>query len=210
MSLSTWVLFLVTEVVLSLTPGPAVFFVVSQGLRYGGRRSIFATLGILSANTLYFLLSAAGLGAALAASRTLFLGIRYAGAAYLVYLGAATILGRGMALETAAADGADRGGGPRLLVRGFVLQAANPKALLFFTALLPQFVRADRPVAPQIAILAATSVGSEFLVLLAYGVFAGRLSELARQPRFAKASNRVAGALLVGAGAGIALAGQKG
>jgi threonine/homoserine/homoserine lactone efflux protein len=208
LTLSTWALFMATETVLCLTPGPAVLFVVSQRLRYGGRRAVWANLGILSANAFYFLLSAIGLGAALATSHTLFLAIRYAGAAYLVYLGVATILGKGMALAPSGAEEVETGGG-RLLARGFALQAANPKALLFFTALLPQFVRMDRPVAPQIAILGASSVVAEFLVLAAYGFFAGRLSTLARWPRFVTASDCVAGALLVGAGAGLALAGEK-
>ena len=209
MTWRTWAIFMVTELVLCLSPGPAVFFVVSQGLRYGGRRSLAANLGILAANAFYFLLSAAGLGAALLASRGLFLAIRYAGAAYLVFLGLSTILGKGMALEAAGEAVPAGREGTRLFTRGVLLQAANPKALLFFTALLPQFIRPERPVAPQVAILAASSVFAEFFVLAGYGFFAGRLSGLAREPRFAAATNRVAGGLLAGAGLGLALSGDR-
>lgn len=209
MTWQTWAIFMVTEFVLSLTPGPAVLFVVAQGLRSGGRRSLAANLGILAANAFYFLLSAAGLGAALLTSHGLFLAIRYAGAAYLIFLGISTILGKGMALEAATGDAAGERGGARLFARGFLLQAANPKALLFFTALLPQFIRPDRPVAPQVAILGVSSVLAEFCVLAGYGFFAGRLSLLAREPRFLVATNRIAGGLLVGAGAGLALAGDR-
>jgi threonine/homoserine/homoserine lactone efflux protein len=198
-----------TEIALSLSPGPAILFVVSRGLRFGGRRSVWANLGILSANAFYFLLSAVGLGAALLASHDLFLVIRYAGAAYLIYLGIATIFGKGMALEAGSGGPAEDRGGVRLLARGFVLQAANPKALLFFTALLPQFLRPDFPVAPQIAMLGGSSVCAEFFVLLGYGFFSGRLSVLAREPRFVATTNRVSGALLAGAGAGLALAGER-
>src|ERR1700741_3224028 len=148
MTWQTWGLFMLTEIVLCLTPGPAVLFVVSQGLRYGGMRSLWANGGVLTANALYFVLSAAGLGAVLLASAELFLVVKWAGAAYLVYLGATTFFGRTGAF---ASDGDDPPAvsGPRLLIRGFVLQAANPKALIFFTALLPQFIRPEHSVGLQ-------------------------------------------------------------
>jgi threonine/homoserine/homoserine lactone efflux protein len=209
MSWHTWTLFMATEIVLCLIPGPAVLFVVSQGLRFGGRGSLWANAGILCANSFYFLLSAIGLGAVLAASHQLFLVIRYTGAAYLIYLGLATMFGRGLGLASAptATDGANPG--IRLLARGFVLQAANPKSLIFFTALLPQFIRPDQPVPLQILVLGLSSLVAEFSVLGLYGFSAGRAATLAQQPRFINATNRVAGGLLIGAGAGIALAGEQ-
>ena len=86
-----------------------------------------------------------------------------------------------------------------------MLQTANAKALLFFVALLPQFIDAARPIAPQILLLAVTSVAIEFVVLAAYGYFAGRAARLARERRFVVATNRVSGGLLVAAGTAIAL-----
>jgi len=209
MSFHTWVLFMATEIVLCLMPGPAVLFVVSQALRYGGRRSLYANLGILSANSFYFVLSAIGLGAVLLASHELFAMIRYVGAAYLIYLGLATIMGRGLAISTDQMVEDTSGAGWRLTGRGFMLQAANPKALLFFTALLPQFIDPRSGVAFQILILGLSSMAAEFLVLAGYGLFAGRAFHLARQPRFAQATNRVAGVLLIGAGAGLAMVGRE-
>jgi threonine/homoserine/homoserine lactone efflux protein len=203
-------MFMVMEIVLCLTPGPAVLFVVAQGLRYGAARSLWANLGILSGNAFYFALSATGLGALLLASNELFTAVKWAGAAYLVWLGVTTFLGRGAAVaEAGTGDVAPTVSGPRLLGRGFVLQAANPKALVFFTALLPQFIDPRAPVAMQVLVLGASSVVAEFFVLAAYGAFAGRAGRLARRPSFARATNRIAGALLVGAGAGLALAYRK-
>lgn len=204
MSLRVWFLFVVTEAVLCLTPGPAVLFIVSCGLARGGRAALWGNAGILSGNTFYFALSALGLGAVLLGSHELFTIIKYLGAAYLVWLGLRTIRGSGLALRVnrEGPPVAERWG---LLARGFVLQASNPKALMFFVALLPQFIDTHQPIAPQVVILAVTSALIEFLVLGGYGYFAGRAATLARQARFVKATNRASGGLLITTGTLLAL-----
>jgi len=157
---------------------------------------------------MYFLLSAFGLGAVLLASYEVFTVIKYVGAAYFLYLGIQTFRGAGLAL--AATDNAQpTAPGWRALRRGFSLQAANPKALIFFAALLPQFISSKIAVAPQVAILGMTSVTIEFLVLAGYGYLAGRAALLARTPRFAAATNRASGVMLIAAGTGLALANDK-
>jgi homoserine/homoserine lactone efflux protein len=207
MTWTSWGLFVATEVVLCLIPGPAVLFVIAQALRYGGRRSLWANAGILAGNAFYFALSATGLGALVMASHTLFSVVKWAGALYLVFLGlqlwraaGAVVLDRGLPTTEAPVAG------PALLGRGFVLQAANPKALIFFTALLPQFIDVHQPVAPQVLILGVSSVIVELFVLAGYGLLAGRATHLARKPRFSRLADRVAGTLLIGAGAGLAAA----
>jgi len=125
------------------------------------------------------------------------------GAAYLVYLGARSILGHHTVVPTGQQRAA--AGGWRLFADGMVLQLSNPKALVFFAAILPQFIDLRRQVVPQIIILALTSNVCEFAVLFGYGVAAGRASILTRQPRYAKWTNRLAGGLLIGAGVGLTL-----
>jgi len=146
-SFSIWALFVLTESVLCLTPGPAVLLVIAHALRRGAAAAAWATLGILS-----------------------------------------------------AIGGAGRG---RAFVSGFVLQAANPKALVFFVALLPQFIDPAAHVTAQIIVLGVTSVAIELIVLLAYGACAGRVRALTARPRVARFADGVAGAMLVGAGIGL-------
>jgi len=197
MTLTTWWIFVCTETVLCLIPGPAVMFILSTALKAGAKKSIASNLGILSANTVYFALSATGIGALLLSSK-LFLAVKWIGAAYLVILGLRLIFGLNEAVkdpEKALIDHKSH----HLFFDGFMLQMSNPKAILFFSALLPQFLNPHTSVVPQIVILGATSVIIEFSILLGYGIAGSAIT-----PRYARWTNRVAGGLLIGAGAGLA------
>jgi homoserine/homoserine lactone efflux protein len=198
----TWLFFVITEAVLCVTPGPAVLFVLSQALRRGAGKSVWASGGILTANAAYFVLSATSLGAIILASYKLFFFIKWAGAAYLFYLGARSLLSKSPILAIPETEVAEASGS-RILRDGLFLQGANPKALLFFTAILPQFVDARNPVAPQIAILGISSMVIEFIILFTYGQLAERAWSVARSTRFETWTNRIAGSLLIAAGIGL-------
>jgi homoserine/homoserine lactone efflux protein len=203
MTWQIWLLFVITEAVLSMTPGPAVLYVLSQAIRRGPGQSVWASWGILSANAMYFALSATSLGAVIVASYKLFFLIKWIGAAYLVYLGLSSFFGKSSVLSFPD-ETSDSRTGPRILRDGFLLQAANPKALLFFTAILPQFIDARHNVVFQVFVLGISSIVVEFVILFIYGQLAGRALSTARSPRFEKLTNRVAGSLLIGAGVGLA------
>ncbi|MGH7366139.1 MAG: LysE family translocator [Candidatus Rokuibacteriota bacterium] len=206
MTLQTWLVFCATELALSFTPGPAVLLVASTALTLGGRAGIAASFGVLAANTAYFALSATGLGAVLVASWSLFHLIKWIGAAYLVWLGLRMVLAP---KRPPAPDG--RPSGPpadcRAQVafwRGFTAQGANPKALLFFTALLPQFVDPEAGVPAQVLVLGVSSVVIELTALSVY-VAACRVSRRwVQAPGVASLFQRIGGLMLVGAGAQLA------
>jgi threonine/homoserine/homoserine lactone efflux protein len=199
MSISHLLLFAATELLLALTPGPAVLLIVSQGMRRGFRSSSRGAAGILAGNAIYFALSAAGLGALLMASKQVFDILQIAGAAYLALLGLKMML-----LPRRESDGPDaaddRGLGS--FVQALITQLANPKAIVFFTALLPQFVDATQPIAAQLLILGVVSIIVELPVLLFYGYAADRGRGL--YGKHASLLERLAGACLVAAGAKLA------
>jgi threonine/homoserine/homoserine lactone efflux protein len=150
----------------------------------------------------YFVLSATGLGAVLMASYEVFSAIKWAGAAYLIWLGVRAF--RSTAALGGVAAAGEGGALGRLVGRGFLVQVANPKALVFFTALLPQFIDPHASVVWQVAVLGVTSQLVEIVVLSGYGALAARAAHLTARPAFVGATNKVAGALLIGAGLRIA------
>jgi homoserine/homoserine lactone efflux protein len=200
---TVWLMFALTEGALSVTPGPAVLFVVSQGLRRGSIDALWSAVGILAANALYFAVSGTSVGAMLAASGRLFNVVRWAGAGYLLYLGMTALI-RPQPLHGISGAAAGNGSERRtLFLRGLFLQLTNPKALLFFVAILPQFIRRDRPVVFQLLVLGITSILLEFVVLAAYGAAAARSAVVIMRPRFASATSRLSGAFLVAAALGL-------
>jgi homoserine/homoserine lactone efflux protein len=203
MDLSTWVAFAVLETILCITPGPAVLFTVGSTLGRGRTAGFAAMAGIVTGNTIYFVLSATSLGAILLASYEVFTLVRWVGAAYLVYLGLRAIFGKHEALPegTAPTPNAHRGA----FVGGTMTQLSNPKALIFFTALLPQFIDPHRWLVGQVTILGVTSQVIEALVMTGYILLASGVARSAKKTVVAGIFERVAGVFLIGAALKLAL-----
>jgi homoserine/homoserine lactone efflux protein len=203
MTFRAWVAFTLTEIALCFSPGPAVLFVIGTGLRSGARRSLSANAGILTGNAAYFALSALGVGALLLASAGLFAALRFGGAAYLVYLGVRELAAG--ADEKAPLPQAAPARASHVYRRALALQLANPKNLVFFAAILPQFLDPARSLAQQIAVLGATSLAVEFLVLGLYGFAAGAASDRLSAPRWRRRLRVASGIVLVAAGLRLAV-----
>lgn len=204
MALRTWLLFCVTETVLCFTPGPAVLLVVSMALTRSAGAGLGAAFGILTANAVYFALSATGIGALLLASWDLFFLIKWVGAAYLIWLGLRMFFAPVTAVDLAAEEGGVQHRGPVPFTHGALTQGANPKTLVFFTALLPQFIDPSRSIAVQVAVLGVSSIAIELVALALYVAACRRARHLVRRPRFARHLNRAGGALLMWAGVRLA------
>jgi threonine/homoserine/homoserine lactone efflux protein len=196
----TYWLYVLTEVALSLSPGPAVMLVIAYGLAQGARRTVPVTLGVLSANAFYFALSATSVGALLVASKTFFIVVKWAGAAYLVTIAARALFGRPSPI-TVSRQAQGKTSLSSIYAAGLSLQLANPKTLIFFVAILPQFVDPRLPISAQMVWLAVGSVVPEFFILLGYGYLASRLAGVASNPRYARWTDRLAGVLVLAAAA---------
>lgn len=204
MDAQTWIFFVLVSGMAIAVPGPAVFYVLSQGLAQGAWRSLTGTLGVMTADAMYLLFSCTGIGAILVASYEVFSVIKWVGTLYLIFLGIRA-LAAAFRREGSMAISAAAGTPGRSFVNGFILHAANPKALLYFGTLVPQFIHTDAPFVPQMLLLAATHLAVAFVVMGGYGLMAGRLARYARRPRFARGLNLASGSLLITAGAGMAL-----
>jgi homoserine/homoserine lactone efflux protein len=194
--------FVLTEFAMALSPGPAVLLIMSQGARHGVRGSAAGAVGIELGNSLWFLLSAVGLTALLLASATAFQVVKWVGAAYLLYLGVRLLLSKG---EAPSADPGQPAPNGALVMQGFITQMGNPKAMIFFGALLPQFVDPQGDVVLQFSVFALLTIVTEYPVLLMYGWLAHRGRQLAGGASALKWFDRVAGACLIGAGARLAV-----
>jgi threonine/homoserine/homoserine lactone efflux protein len=194
MPLSTWLLYVAAVFVLTVTPGPSVLMCVSTSVNLGPRKALITSLGSTSAIVGLMALSALGLGALLAASELLFTVLKWAGAAYLAYLGVRALLAPASDIRVA---GGAVAGGRRLFAQGFLVGMSNPKALLFFGALFPQFIDPTAPQGPQFLVLGATFVFFELGWLMVYALTAARAQRWLQQPRRARQFNRLTGVVFL-------------
>jgi threonine/homoserine/homoserine lactone efflux protein len=213
MSFDTWLVFAGAAFALSMAPGPNNLMAMFNGARHGVGASATGGVGRLLAFVIMIVVAATGLGVVLAASEVAFGIIKYAGAAYLVYLGIKTWRSpvSGQSAEGAAISGEHKvfQARPRaydLARREFLTAMGNPKAILIFTAFFPQFLNAQAPYGEQFAIMGLTFLLLEACVLLAYGLVGGQVKGFVRSARHLRILNRVSGGVLMGAGALLAVA----
>ncbi len=200
MPFSTWVAFFVASWLISLSPGPGAFSCMTAGMRYGYRRALWNIVGLELGVLLVLAVVGAGLGALLAASASAFTAIKWLGVAYLVWLGIEQW--RAPATPPTAAKAHGAGGAPReLVLRGFLVNATNPKGIVFMLAVLPQFIDPAAPQLAQYLICAATLLFTDLVVMSGYTGLAAKLLRALRAPAHVRAVNRIFGALFVAAGA---------
>ena len=193
MTASTYLLYLAAVALLVLSPGPTMLMCITTALNHGPRKAMTGVAGSVSAVLVVMLLSALGLGALLAASETAFTAAKLIGAAYLIWLGIKTFRSESTGLDTS--QNAEKSSSQSFFLRGFLIGASNPKALLFFAAFFPQFLNPALPFAPQFAVLALTFMVFEFTVLTLYALGVSRIAPLLRQSGPVRWINRICGGL---------------
>lgn len=212
MSWQVWIPFFVATVVISLSPGPGALAAMAAGLRHGFARGQAIAFGLLLGVCTQTAVVGAGLGALLATSELAFGVVKWVGAAYLVWLGVqqwrAPAHGPGAAAASAGpAALADTTPPSRraLVLRGWGVNALNPKGTVFLLAVLPQFIDAAAPLAPQYLVIGLTFGLVECAVMSGYVALASRLQAALAVPRRMRWVNRGIGSLFVAAGTALAL-----
>lgn len=203
MPFDTWLTYFAAAWLISLSPGAGAISCMAAGMRYGYARAAWNILGLQVGILFVLAIVAAGLGAIIAASTTLFTAIKWLGAAYLVWLGIQQWRAPATPLSDAAAR--SEAGTPRqLLLRGFLVNATNPKGIMFMLAVLPQFIDPALPQLPQYLACGATLFFTDLVVMSGYTGLAARVLRLLREPHHVRWVNRFFGGLFVAAGAVLA------
>lgn len=194
MELGTFLLFLGTTAVVVFSPGPAAITIASQGSGNGVLRSQYGVFGIASANAVYFALSATGIASLIIASNLLFTVLKWCGVAFLIYLGLSAIFSKAGGLKVKRGH---REKAQLLFAKGFVVEFANPKALLYFAAILPQFLDLAAPIAPQLMIMCLTTLGLDIVAYTVYAFLGASISNKGVKPWVVKCLNTTAGGALL-------------
>lgn len=197
MTIETWIAFVAASSALLLIPGPTVLLVVSYALGQGWRSALPMAVGVALGDFTAMTLSILGIGTLLMASATLFTVVKWAGAAYLIYLGVKLFRAGG---SLTAEPRTDATGAVRMAAHAWLVTSLNPKGILFFVAFFPQFIDPHAAFWPQVLTLQATFLGLAFANALAYAYFASRARTLVRSERVISAVNKTGGAMLIGAG----------
>ena len=199
MHLSVWLTFFLACWAISLSPGPGAIAAMSSGLNHGFRRGYFTTFGLILGIWTQFLLVVVGLGALIAASSTAFTVLKVLGAAYLVWLGISHWRASDRPLVAATADGAVRTR-RELVLRGWMINAVNPKGTVFLLAVVPQFLDLSRPLVPQYLVIAASLSFTDLVVMAGYTALAARVLRSLNEAHHVRWMNRTFGGMFVLAG----------
>lgn len=201
MTLHTWIIYLTLVLVASATPGPAVVFAITNSALHGWKKAIFAPLGNIVGLLTLGIVSVTGLGAILSASKILFDIIKYIGAAYLMFLGLKMLFNKGFNFDLINSNLNLNGGSSyKIFLKALGVAISNPKAIIFLTALFPQFINANYEILPQFLLLICTLMFFSFFVLTSYVLLAHRTKRFLTTPKRVKLFNRTGGVVFIGFG----------
>lgn len=199
MELSTWLAFFAASWAISVSPGAGAVAAMSSGLNHGFRRGYFTTFGLILGIWTQVIVVGVGLGALVAASSTAFLVVKWAGVAYLIWLGISQWRAPVVPL-VAQAQGGLAVTRRSMVMRGWMINAVNPKGTVFLLAVVPQFTVLTQPLLPQYVIIGATLGFTDLVVMAGYTMLAARVLGALKSAKHIRATNRVFGGFFVVAG----------
>ncbi len=199
--------FLAAAVVLAVTPGPGMFYVLARSIKGGRREGYASAAGTAVGGVFHVVAAALGISALLAASSEAFTVVKWVGAAYLVYLGARALLSKDEAVDL---DSGARRAAKRAFLQGITTEALNPKTALFFLAFIPQFVNPHGTVVLEFIVLGCISVFLNSAMDIVVATLAGPIgAQLRQRPRLRRGQRLFSGFSLIALGAYVALSGEQ-
>jgi homoserine/homoserine lactone efflux protein len=204
MDFSTWLTFFAASWAISISPGAGAVAAMSAGLNHGFRRGYFTVFGLVLGIWTQLLVIGLGLGALVAASASSFLVVKWAGVAYLVWLGIAQWRAPAVPLAQRALE-TSQVTRRTMIFRGWTINAVNPKGTVFMLAVVPQFLVLSEPLLPQYLLIGATLSFTDFVVMAGYTALAAKVLTALKEASHVRAMNRVFGAFFVLAGTLLAL-----
>jgi homoserine/homoserine lactone efflux protein len=198
MSFATWITFFIACWAISLSPGPGAIASMSAGLNQGFKRGYFTVFGLVLGIWTQVIVVGAGLGALIAASATAFTVLKFLGAAYLVWVGISQW--RASDRPLVAASNAPALTRKQLVMRGWAINAVNPKGTVFLLAVVPNFIDLSQPLVPQYFVIMMTLSFTDLVVMAGYTALAARVLRALNQPHHVRIMNRTFGSLFIVAG----------
>ena len=194
----------VTVFIASITPGPSMILALNHGIKYGAKRTLASAFGNLTATLIQAFLSISGLGVILLQSENMFTMIKYLGAIYLIYIGIKTsFASTDLVLQVDKNNNSDYKFW-KLYLEAFLVTAGNPKAIIFFTALFPQFIDTQKNTVFQFIVILLILAVIAFSCMMLYGVFGQNIMRLLNKANVNRLFNRIVGTTFIGMGIGLA------
>ncbi len=202
-TLEFWSIYIITVFVASIIPGPSMLLALSHGIKHGAKISMITALGNTVASMIQATVAIAGLGLVLSTSTTIFMFIKYIGAIYLIYLGI-KLFRTPFTIKNSSYDKKEKPVFKKLFSEAFIVAAANPKALIFFTALFPQFIQVNRDGLVHYTLLVLVLGLIAFSCMMIYSFSGYKVKNLFHETSLSKYIGKVIGTTFVSLGLGLA------
>jgi len=208
MSFHFILLYTMTVFIASIIPGPSMLLAITHGMQHGARKTMVSAMGNVVVTFIQASISVAGLGTILMASESVFYIIKWTGAAYLIYVGTAMMFSSQTALTPVEKDSDKRITPSKMFIQSAMVTAGNPKAILFFTAIFPQFINPRTNFVHQYILLMVILNIVAFICFMIYALGGQKIVSLFSRADVGKRINRIIGGTFIGTGIGLAASGK--